>query len=126
MAQPQEPVAAAVPPVKMELQSIEDFEAEMDAMDTVREAAVKATLPVNPYHLPKKPKRTVDTDALEAEKLAREELGSVDWISILNGKWHDQVFTLAYIIQTTEWQIQSRRQGRSQPGYQGLNTRRFF
>jgi hypothetical protein len=126
MAQTQEPVAVSVPAVKMELQSIEDFEAEMDAQDTVREGAVKTALPVNPYHLPKKPKRTVDTDALEAEKLAREELGSVDWISILNGKSHDQVFTLAYIIQTTEWQIQSRCQAPSQPDYQGLNTRRFF
>jgi len=83
MEDTREPIAVAVPP-RMELQSIEDFDAEMDAMDIVQGTAKSPNL-LNPYHLPKKQKRTVDIDALEAEKLAREEMGNEDWISKLNG-----------------------------------------
>ncbi|KAE9368600.1 hypothetical protein N431DRAFT_494026 [Stipitochalara longipes BDJ] len=84
MEQPQEPVVIAIPPARMELQSIEDFEAEMDAMDIVKETAAKSTTQLNPHHFPKKPKRTVDIDTLEAEKLARKEMGNEDWVSKLN------------------------------------------
>ena len=86
MEQTREPIVAVIPP-KIELQSIEDFEAEMDAIDVGR-ATTSASKPVsqiNPYQLPKKPKRAVDVDALEAEKVAREEMGNEDWISKLNG-----------------------------------------
>ena len=86
MEQTREPIAAAAP-ARMKLQSIEDFEAEMDAMDVEQAATSTSTpaKPLNPYHLPKKPKRVVDVETLQAEKLAREEMGNEDWISKLNG-----------------------------------------
>lgn len=70
----------------MELQSIEDFEKEMDALDAVK-AITASSKPIrrqNPQPLPKKPKRTVDADALEVENRAKEEMGNEDWISKLN------------------------------------------
>jgi hypothetical protein len=75
---------AQPPPQKrMELQSIEDFEAEMAIFDAAKVMAA-TTKPI-PQHLPKKPKRTIDAGALEAERKAREEMGNENWIGKLLG-----------------------------------------
>jgi hypothetical protein len=71
----------------MELQSIEDFEAEMDARDA-KKASTSTTKPMptlNSQQLPKKPKKTVDQNVLASELQAREELGNENWVSKLNG-----------------------------------------
>jgi hypothetical protein len=78
-------VLAAPPPLqkRMELQSIEDFEAEMDVLDAAK--GMTATTKPIPQHLPKKPKRTIDAGAFEAERKAREEMGNENWIGKLLG-----------------------------------------
>lgn len=86
MEQSQEPVVIATPQLRMNLQSIEDFDAEMDALDA-KKASTATTKPIptlNSQHLPKKPKKTVDPNALAAELQAREELGNENWVSKLN------------------------------------------
>ncbi|KAH8801139.1 hypothetical protein F5882DRAFT_167609 [Hyaloscypha sp. PMI_1271] len=73
---------APPPPQKrMELQSIENFEAEMAIFDAAK--VMTATTQPIPQHLPKKPKRTIDAGALEAERKAREEMGNENWIGKL-------------------------------------------
>ena len=83
----QEPVVVATPPVRMNLQSIEDFDAEMDAIDAKKPSpSTSKPMPtLNPQHLPKKPKKTVDQNVLATELQAREELGNENWVSKLNG-----------------------------------------
>jgi hypothetical protein len=78
-------VPVAPPPLqkRMELQSIEDFEAEMDVLDAAK-GMTATTKPIS-QHLPKKPKRTIDAGALEAERKAREEMGNENWIGKLLG-----------------------------------------
>lgn len=73
----------------MVLQSIEDFDAEMQAADAakVRTVTTKQTL-INPNHLPKKPKKTVDPAALEAETAARTEMANENWTNKLKSSFN--------------------------------------
>jgi hypothetical protein len=82
MEQSREPVAVATPPGRMELQSIEDFEKEMDALDAVK---ARNALTKPPQPLSKKPKRTIDAEAVSAEQRAREEIGNENWVGKLLG-----------------------------------------
>ncbi len=79
----QEPSAVIPPPVykPIQLQSIEDFEREQDALDAERARTAKE----KPQPLPKKAKKTVDLNALAAEQVAREEMGDVNWVGRLLG-----------------------------------------
>jgi hypothetical protein len=86
MEQPRGPLAVATPPVRMALQPIEDFDAEMDALDALKPRTAPANqIPTAPQHLPKKAKKTIDVAAIEVEKVAREELGNENWIGKLVG-----------------------------------------
>lgn len=83
----------------MELQSIKAFDAEMDALDA-KKASTATTKPIptlNSQHLPKKPKKTVDPNALAAELQAREELGNENWVSKLNGSLTSKAVKFAFL-----------------------------
>jgi hypothetical protein len=79
----QEPPAVIPTPIykPIQLQSIEDFEKEQDALDAEKARAAK----VNPQPLPKRAKKTVDLDALAAEQQARDEIGNTNWVGRLLG-----------------------------------------
>lgn len=64
----------------MQLQSIEDFEREQDALDAERARTAKLTQP-----LPKRAKKSIDAAALAAEQRARDEIGEVNWVGRLLG-----------------------------------------
>lgn len=99
MEQSQEPVVVATPQLRMELQSIEDFDAEMDAVDAKKSntSTTKPIPTINSQHLPKKPKKTVDPNALVAELQAREELGNENWVSKLNGSLTSKAVNVALL-----------------------------
>jgi hypothetical protein len=64
----------------MQLQNIEDFEREQDALDAERARTAKLTHP-----LPKRAKKSIDVTALAAEQHARDEIGEVNWVGRLLG-----------------------------------------
>jgi hypothetical protein len=66
----------------MELQSIEDFMKEQDAIDAEK---ARTDVTMHAQLLPKKPKRTIDAEAVTAEQRAKEEIGNENWVGKLLG-----------------------------------------